>query len=213
MSQVFEKYVVFERARGYKHVGGVIFDEIRYFNSEMRLLGKGKGTIAIIPDEDIANSKKWTVLSAPLGGTAPNCVTDHDDSSYCEWKVGGFSAVEALKLDLSSPMHGCLRMRIGIVPCHIEVYVSYDDSNYIHIGSYRSEDAPTDHFVSINGFRYIKFLFYNANRTSCHAYLYSIEFYPYSALPLSRKFTDVGARVIAAVGADTYYQLLELMTL
>jgi len=211
---VTQKYVIIERARGYSSGLSKVYDITGYLNTRMILLGIGRGAITIIPDDDIAYNKTWTVLTQPSSGTAPNCVTDHNDSTACQWSIGSGATVDCLQLDLGSSMYGVVR---GVWysygnTFYLKIYVSNDGSTWTQIYSATSASNVTEAFAYVAGYRYIKFSLYNASSATQTSALYTAEFYPDTTLPYSRTFLGVGKRVAAFV-YNAYYQLLEVISI
>jgi len=206
-------FVAFERARGYS--GGVskVFDESRHFKCVMLFRGSGMGAIAIIPDDDIAYNKTWSVLTTPLSGTAPGCVTDRDDSTYCEWSVEAGATVDVLQVDLGTVTTGFLRFYWYTGLPTLYVSGSNDGSTWTLIAEILKSTAGTyEDFVYVGGYRYLRFGFRNKQTTAYNARYYTIELYPDVALPFSRTFDDVNKRVVGLV-YGAYYQLLEVVTI
>ena len=209
-----QRYYVTERARGYSSGYSKIYDEVRFINAVLHLLGSGRGAIVLIPDDDIAYNKTWTVITAPDSGTAPGCVTDHNDSTYCSWTISASSLVDLLSVDLGASMNGALR----IVHYHsttavfTKVYVSNDGSTWTEIFSQSTSGFIKEIFVYVNGYRYIKFSFQNTDVSALTGSIYSIEFYLDNALSYSRAFNNIGKRVAVFVN-NSYYQFLEVISL
>jgi len=207
-----QRYYVTERARGYSSGFSKIYDEGRFINAVLYLLGSGRGAIVLIPDDDIAYNKTWTVITAPGSGTAPSCVTDHNDSTNCGWSVGASSSIDLLSVDLGSQMNGILRFVHYTTSAYLTVRLSVSNDNvtWTEIWSAYSTSF-TETFVYINGYRYLKFSFRNTYSSAITGYLYSIEFYPDTILSISRSFSNVVKRVAVFVN-NAYYQLLEVIT-
>jgi len=209
-----ERFAVIERSRGYSSGLSKIYDEIRFINAILYLLGSGRGAIVIIPDDDIAYNKTWTVITAPNTGTAPTCVTDHNDSTNCSWSVGASAVTDLLSVDLGASMTGALRIvyRTNYTDLYVEVYVSNDNATWTKIYSVASGISIYDDFVYINNYRYIKISFNNTATVSHAGDIFSIEFYPDTTLSISRSFSSVSKRITVFV-YGAYYQLLEVISL
>jgi len=208
-----ERFVVIERARGYS--GGIskVFDERRHFKCVLLFRGSGRGAIAIIPDEDIAYNKTWSVITAPSSGTAPGCVTDKDDSTYCEWSVGANATVDVLQVDLGATTTGFLRFYWYTEGPRIRVSGSNDGSTWALIAEInRPTSGLYEDFAYVGGYRYLRFGFYNPLTATYIAYYNTIELYPDAVLTFSRAFDGVNKRVVGLV-YGAYYQLLEVVTI
>jgi len=205
-----ERFTVIERGKGYTSGVSIVLDETRYFNT-LVLLGSGRGAIVIYPNEDIAPSKSWTVITSPSTGTAPACVTDRDDSTYCEWFVGASVEIGVLMLDLGSPMRGFLRVvHLSAGGAYTRVYVSNDASTWTKIFDTSTAGNVNTNIIYVDGYRYIKFSFYNSSTTtSATCRLYTVMFFIDSALPFTRSLNS-STRVVCYV-YNAYYQLLEVI--
>jgi len=209
-----QRFGIIERARGYSSGFSRIYDEARFINAVLYLLGSGRGAIAVIPDDDIAYNKTWTVITAPETGTAPDCVTDHNDSTYCSWTISASSLVDLLRVDLGASMTGVLRILqyYSSSAFYTKVNVSNDGSTWTEIYSESASGVIKEIFVYINGYRYIKFSFQNTFTSALTGNIYSIEFYPDTVLPISKAFNNIGKRIAVFVN-NSYYQLLEVISL
>jgi hypothetical protein len=208
------RFVVIERARGYSSGFSRILDETRYFNAVMVLRGSGRGTIAIIPNDDIASRRTWTVITAPVTGTAPTCVSDWDDSTYCEWSVAAGATTNLLQLDLGVSMYGILRLRhyTSSSLMYSQVYVSNDATTWTNILN-RYAVGTVEDFIYVAGYRYLRFTGNNRDTTySQRIRIYSVEFYPDYPLTYTRTLSAVSGRVAVFV-YGAYYQLLEVISL
>jgi len=209
-----ERFVIIERARGYSSGLSKIYDEARFINAILYLLGSGRGAIVLIPDDDIAYNKTWTVITAPVTGTAPDCVSDRNDDTYCSWSVGASAVTDLLRVDLGASLTGALRIRYrtNYTNLYAEVYVSNDNTTWTKIYSVVSGISIYDDFVYVNGYRYIKISFNNTATVSQAGDIFSIEFYPDTVLPISKALNNIAKRVVVFVYAS-YYQLLEVISL
>ena len=209
-----ERFVIIERARGYSSSFSKIYDEARFINAVLYLLGSGRGAIAVIPDDDIVYNKTWTVITAPVSGTAPDCVTDHNDSTNCSWNVNPSSFIDLLSVDLGSQATGILRIVHYTTDAYLTVRLSVSNDNvtWTEIWNAYSSAGVTESFIYINGYRYLKFSFRNTYSSAITGYLYSIEFYPDTILSISRSFSNVVKRVVVFV-YGAYYQFLEVISL
>jgi hypothetical protein len=209
-----ERFVVIERARGYSSGFSRIYDESRFVNAVLYLLGSGRGYIAVIPEDDIAYNKTWTVITTPSSGTAPACVTDHDDTTYCEWTLAGYATVGCLQLDLGSPMYGAVRALwySYLNNFHLRIDVSNDGTTWTRIYSATQNVYVAEAFAYAAGYRYIRFSLYNASSSTQNSRLYTCEFYPDTTLPTTKSFSNATKRIMVFV-YGSYYQLLEVITL
>jgi len=210
---VGQKHVIIERARGYSSGYSKIYDETRYINALFYLFGSGRGAITLIPDDDIAASKTWTVIKAPSSGTAPSCVTDHNDSTSCSWSVGS-GVTDLLQVDLGSAMYGVLRLYAFVNTSSIywRVSGSNDGTTWTVIGDLTGSPGNVSELFSyISGFRYVKISFNNNTTSSYTASLYTAEFYPDTALPYSRALSGLTKRLVVFV-YGSYYQFLEVIS-
>lgn len=210
-----QKYVVIERARGYSSSWSNVYDESRYINATLYLFGSGRGAITLIPDDDVAASKTWTVLKTPDSGTAPNCVTDRNDSTYCSWSAPASAETDLLRVDLGSAMYGTLRLLAYFYSSSMawRVYVSNDGSTWSLVGDLFSTSSGTnERLVYINGYRYLKISVNNTSTSAITVSANSVEFYPDTALPYSRSLSGLSKRLAVFV-YNAYYQLLEVVSL
>jgi len=209
-----ERFVIIERARGYSSGFSKIYDEARFINAILYLLGSGRGAIAVVPDDDIAYNKTWSVITAPSIGTAPDCVVDHNDDTSCRWIVGASAVTDLLSVDLGASLTGALRIRhkTDTTNVYTEIYVSNDNATWTKIYSVAPGASIYDNFVYVNGYRYIKISLNNTETISQAGNIFSIEFYLDTVLSISRAFKNVVKRVVVFVN-NAYYQLLEVISL
>jgi len=211
---VGQKHVIIERARGYSSGYSKIYDETRYINALFYLVGSGRGAISIIPDDDIAASKTWTVIKAPSSGTAPSCVTDHDDSTYCSWSAPASAVTDLLQVDLGSAMYGVFRLLAYFYSSGMtwRVYASNDGSTWSLIGDLSSSSSGTNEkLLYINGYRYVKISVNITGSSSVTVNANSVEFYPDTTLPYTRALISLNKRLVVFVN-NSYYQLLEVVS-
>jgi hypothetical protein len=207
-----QQRVAFERASGYS--GGVskVFDGTRHFKCVMLFRGSGRGVIAIIPDEDIAYNKTWSVLVAPSSGTAPGCVTDRDDTTGCGWSVGANTAVDVLRVDLGAATTGFLRFHWYTTAPSLRVSGSKDSYAWTLITEISKSSGVYEDFVYVDGYRYLRFGFRNPEATAYSAGYRTIELYPDVALPFAKILDGVNKRVVGLV-YGAHYQLIEVITI
>jgi len=203
-----ERFTIIERARGYSSGLSKVLDETRYF-TKLAILGSGRGAIIRYPDDDIAPSKAWTVITTPTDGVAPGCVTDHNDSTRCCWDIPASTESDLLMVDLGSSMTGILRIII-LTGMTCKVYASNDKTTWTNVFSQAPGGNPVEYFIYINGYRYLKFSIQNPETSTYKGYWYTIEFYPDNPLPYSRDLAYSG-RVWVFV-YNGYYQLLEVVS-
>jgi len=210
-----ERFAVIERARGYSSGLSKLVDEKRFVNAVLYLWGSGKGGIVIIPDDDTISQYTLTVVSAPTRGTAPVCFTDHNDATDCYWTISAGATADIVMIDVGS----------SSVELFLRLYTKSDVSNTITLYVYGSNDGTTwtqqysqvlptsytDIFYYVTGYRYYKISAYNSAATNYTFYLASLETYPVSSLPCSRKFSNTAARIVVLV-YNAYYQLLEVVS-
>ena len=208
-----ERFVVIERARGYSGGTSKVFDERRHFKCVLLFRGSGRGAIAIIPDEDIAYNKTWSVLTAPSSGTAPDCVTDRDDTTYCRWSVEANTIVDVLRVDLGTATTGFLRLYWFTNAPLLRVFGSNDGLAWtLIVEIYKQFSGEYEDFVYVGGYRYLRFGFRNSEASAYTAGCYAIELYPDATLPFTRTLDDVNKRVVGLV-YGAHYQLLEVITI
>jgi len=207
-----QQRVAFERARGYS--GGVskVFDETRHFKCVMLFRGSGRGVIAIIPDEDIAYNKTWSVLAAPSSGTAPGCVTDRNDTTGCSWSVGANTTVYVLQVDLGTATTGFLRFHWYTNAPLLRVSGSKDSYAWTLITEISKSSGVYEDFVYVDGYRYLRFGFSNPGATAYTAGYHTIELYPDAALTFAKILDGVNKRVVGLV-YGAHYQLIEVITI
>jgi len=169
-------------------------DETRYFNALMLLRGTGRGTIVVIPTDDIAPKALWTVIKAPNVGIAPDCVRDWDDHTYCMWEISASSSVDVLEVDLGEPVHGFIRLVSS--SGEVQVYASNDKFTWTLVLDVSSPSSESFGYVA--GYRYLKLTCYNSASALALRTINSAEFYPAYPLPYARNL-NVGGRVVALV--------------
>jgi len=203
-----QRYYVTERARGYSSGYSKIYDEVRFINAVLHLLGSGRGAIVLIPDDDIAYNKTWTVITAPSSGTMPSCVADHNDDTSCSWSLGAIT--DLFSVDLGAPLSGLLRFLTSADQNPtVVIYGSNDGTTWTKINSYALSAVKTETLDYISGYRYLKF---SAGLAATGTlYVYSFEFYPDIALSTSRALFNLVKRLVVFV-YGAYYQLLEVIT-
>jgi len=210
-----ERFVVIERARGFSSGFSKIYDETRFVNAILYLLGSGRGVIAIVPDDDIAYNKTWTVITAPKTGRAPTCLNDRDDSTYCVWSIPATTESDLVSIDFGSAVSGVFRFY------H---YESSFPSGSVH-RIYGSNDGTTwtklievswitgrEEWGYVSGYRYYKLSSYNAGASAYDVQFNMLEFYPDYALSYSKTFSNVSKRIVSFIN-NAYYQLLEVVTI
>jgi len=213
-----ERFVIIERARGYSSGLSKIYDETRFINAILYLLGNNRGAIIIFPDDDIAYNKTFSALTTPSSGAFPSCVTDHNDSTYCQWTFGATGTYDLVSLDMNSQIFGILRINLYLYYTSgtLIVYGSNDGSTWTQIFSlYVSGGNSYDLwiYVASPGYRYYK-ITYSTSSVSAGNYfnLNSIEYYLDSALPTSRSFSNIVKNIKVWV-YNSYYQLLEVISI
>jgi len=184
-----------------------LYDSSGTFNCVVELDGVGKGAVFIVPSDDIAAGKSWSVLTSPNIGTAPSCVTDHNDDTYCQWYVDVGSLVNFLQLDLGTPMYGYLRFVAMLTPAatsYFSVRVSNDGSTWTEIYQW-NPSTRSETINYINGYRYIRFAGVNVSSTSMASmFIYSAEFYQARDLSFSRTLSNVSGRLVIYVHNAQY---------
>ena len=183
------------------------------FDAELILYGKNIGNIIKIPDDDIAVGK-WQVLTNPDYGTAPDCIADHNDDTYCQWTVPIYKYVDILMLDLGEQMSGIIRY---VYSDYLDLifYTSNDGVTWNRVAEWPAMNSPTEYFQVIIDSRYIKFTLYNGISDPFTFTIRSLEFYPYSindgSKLVRRKFRS-GDRVIVNLLEGDYalYQVIYL---
>lgn len=160
------------------------------FDAELILYGKNIGNIIKIPDDDIAVGK-WQVLTNPDFGTAPNCIADHNNDTYCQWTLPMNKEVDIFMLDLGKQMSGIIRF---VYSNYLDLifYTSNDGVTWNRVAEWPALSSPTEYFQVIIDSRYIKLALYNGISDQFTFTIRSLEFYPYStndgSKPVRRKF-------------------------
>lgn len=213
-----ERFGIIERARGYASGLSKIYDETRFINGILYLFGNGRGAIVIVPDDDIAYSKTFTLIKAVASGTFPSCVTDHNDTTYCQWSFPTYLPTDYFYIDMGGIWSGVIRVYIynsGATGLNILINGSNDARTWTQVASVPgpASGAYGDVFLYVSGYRYYTFST-SASSLASGAYfnLYSYEAYPDTALSITRSFSNLGKRIVAYVYAS-YYQLLEVITI
>jgi len=212
-----ERFVVIERARGYSSGLSKIYDERRFVNGIIYLLGSGRGGIIVIPNDDVVRNKTFTLIKSVASGTFPQCITDWDDATYCQWSSILAGDNDLFYVDMGVSWSGILRVYVynsGITGSLV-IYGSNDASTWTQVSSLSlpASGAFGDLFFYVSGYRYYK-VTVSASSVVSGAYLniYSFEAYLDSSLPLNRSFTNQGIRLAVFV-YGAYYQLLEVISL
>jgi hypothetical protein len=211
-----QRYVI-ERARGYSSGFSKIYDETRFVNGIIYLLGSGRGSISVIPSDDNAYNKTFTLIKAVASGTFPSCITDWNDATYCQWSITTYLTTDLFYVDMGASWSGAIRAYVynnGISGLNLLIFGSNDASTWTQISSVAGpvSGAYGDTFSYVSGYRYYK-LSTSASSVATGAFIniYSFEAYPDSSLPFNRSFTGRSIRLAVFV-YSSYYQLLEVVT-
>jgi len=210
-----ERFTVIERSKGWVTGVSKIVDELRFVNAVLHLRGSGKGCIVIVPDDDIISQYTLTVVTAPTSGTAPVCFTDHNDATECYWTISAGATADIVTIDVgSSSVELFLRF---VTKCSsvnaitLYLYGSNDRTTWTQLYSLVLSIGNSEVFYYATGYRYYKFSAYNSTTGDAYYYLASLEAYPASSLPCSRKFSNTVARIVV-LGYKAYWQLLEVVS-
>jgi len=210
-----QRYVVIERARGYSSGFSKIYDERRWINSTFKLFGSGRGNISVIPYDDVARNKTFTLIKSVASGTFPQCITDWDDTTYCQWTSILAGANDLFYVDMGASWSGMLRAYVynsGITGSLV-IYGSNDASTWASISSLGLPTSGTsgDLFFYVSGYRYYKVTI-SVSSAASGAYLniYSFEAYSDVSLPIYRDFINQNIRLAVFV-YGAHYQFLEVM--
>jgi len=207
-----ERFGIIERARGYASGFSKIYDETRFINAVLYLLGNNRGAIVVIPDDDIAYNKIFTILYTPSNGSAPSCFTDHNDTTGCGWYNVPTSLTDYFYVDMGSEWSGILRLLINFgYNGGYAIYGSNDASTWTQIYSSTTSSGTYEWFFYVSGYRYYKFSAY-ISASGNNLVIYSFEAYPDYALSYSKALNNL-VRRIAVFVYNTYYQLLEVISL
>jgi len=213
-----ERFVIIERARGYSSSFSKIYDEARFINAVLYLLGSGRGAIVLIPDDDVAYNKTFTLLRSVASGTFPQCITDWNDATYCQWSITTYLTTDLFYVDMGASWSGMIRAYVynsGITGLNLLIFGSNDASTWTQVSSVSGPESGAygDIFSYVSGYRYYKFST-SASLVASGAYLnvYSFEAYPDSSLSLNRSFIGRSVRLAVFV-YGAYYQLLEVISL
>jgi hypothetical protein len=211
-----QRHLVIERAKGYSSLLSKIYDDTRFLNSMFYLLGSGRGNIVLVPSEDIAYNKTYTAIKSVASGTFPSCITDHDDTTNCQWTSIPATTTDILSVDMGSTFTGALRVYLydyNLANLNIYFYGSNDNSTWTQVVSVLAllSETKYDLLVYVSGYRYYKIAtsYYSAG-SNYYLSIYSFEAYPDTTLPVSRSFQNTRSRIIAYV-YGSYYQLLEVI--
>ena len=211
-----QRLLVIERAKGYSSLLSKIYDDTRLLNSMFYLLGSGRGNIVLVPSEDIAYNKTYTAIKSVASGTFPSCITDHDDTTYCQWTTLGATTTDILSVDMGSTFSGALRVYLyeyNLATMNLYFYGSNDNSTWTQVASVLALSSGTmyDLLVYVSGYRYYK-ISESCSSAGSGNYLniYSFEAYPDTTLPVSRSLQNTRSRILVFV-YGSYYQLLEVI--
>jgi len=209
------RYAVFERAKGYSSSFSKIYDEVRWINAVLMLLGSGIGNISVVPADDVAYNKTYKAVNNPSSGTFPSCITDHNDTTYCSWS-GGTLPYDLFYVDMGSAWSGMIRVyqyNYSLTSPYLKVYGSNDASTWTLVSTVAIASGYAEAFTYVSGYRYYK-VTVDAQGYSGGWYvnIYSFEAYPSTSLPINRQFTNQGVRVVVFV-YNSYYQLLEVISI
>jgi hypothetical protein len=205
---------VIERANGYNANGTKIYDATRAYNALMQLFGNGYGTIAQIPDDDIAPSKTFTQITAPTSGTFPTNLTDHNDSTNVTWSIAASTTSDLFTLDLGSSIISLIRIYAAVgSPTYntFLVYGSNDNTTWTQLAtlSYSTSNVAVESLILAVNYRYIKITAKNTATAAWNFIVYSVEAYQGYALPFNKSVSYNGRLIVYIQG---YYQLLEVIS-